>query len=166
MAGWTAEVVDVKRAFLHGQFTDDERVYTEVPRGWREHCGKNSVLLLLRTIYGLKQAAMAFWRELLRAMKKIGMKRYKADPCMNFSRTQWGLVIIISWIDDNPIVGSKEADKNVKNMFMKQFNCDDVGSSNEYEGNIIEYTADGGVKFTHAVLTQSYIDEFDINTDK
>ena len=37
MAGWTAEVVDVRGAFLHGQFTDGERVYMEVPRGQREH---------------------------------------------------------------------------------------------------------------------------------
>ena len=66
MAGWTAEVVDVKGAFLHGHFTDGEQVYMEVPRGWREHYASNSVLLLLRTIYGLKQAAMAFWRELLK----------------------------------------------------------------------------------------------------
>ena len=63
------------------------------------------------------------------------------------------------------IVGSKEAVKNVKNMFMKEFECDDVGPLKEYVGNAIEYTADGGLKFTQPVLTQSYIDEFDINTD-
>ena len=33
MADWTAEVVDVKGAFLHGQLTDGERVHMEVPRG-------------------------------------------------------------------------------------------------------------------------------------
>ena len=32
-------------------------------------------------------------------------------------------------------------------------------------GNALEYTADGGLKFTQPVLTQSYVDEFDINTD-
>ena len=165
MGDWTAEVVDVKGAFLHGQFTDGERVYMEVPKGWREHYNSNSVLLLLRTIYGLKQAAMAFWKELLKAMKEIGMERSKADPCMYFSWTQWGLVIIISWIDDNMIVGSKEAVKNVKKMFMEQFECDDVGPLNEYVGNALEYTADGGLKFTQPVPTQSYIDEFEINTD-
>ena len=57
---------------------------------------------------------------------------------MYFSWTQWGLVIIISWIDDNLIVGSKEAVKNVKNVFMKQFDCNDVGPLNEYVGNAIE----------------------------
>ena len=63
-------------------------------------------------------------------------------------------------------MGSNEAVKNVKNMFMEQFDCDDVGPLNEYVGNAIEYTADGGLKFTQPDLTQSYIDEFDINTDK
>ena len=85
MADWTAEVVGVKGEFLHGQFTDCKRMYMEVPRGWREHYNENLVLLLLQTIYGLKQVAMAFWRELLRAMKKIEVERSKADPCMYFS---------------------------------------------------------------------------------
>ena len=87
MAGWTAEVVDVRGAFLHGQFADGERVYMEVPKRWRGHYAANSVLLLLRTIYGLKQAAMAFWRELLKVMKIIGIESSKVDPCMYFSWT-------------------------------------------------------------------------------
>ena len=48
---------------------------------------------------------------------------------------------------------------------MKQFECDDVGPLKEYVGNAIEYMANWGLKFTQPVLTQSYIDEFDINTD-
>ena len=51
-------------------------------------------------------------------------------------------------------------------MFMKQFDCGDVGLLKEYVGNVIVYMADGGLKFTQPVLTQSYIDEFDINTGK
>ena len=49
---------------------------------------------------------------------------------------------------------------------MKQFDCNDVGPLKQYVGNAIEYTANGGLKFTQPVLTQSYIDEFDINTGK
>ena len=45
----------------------------------------NAILLLLRTIYGLKQAAMAFSKKLLMAMRGMGFKRSTADPCLYYS---------------------------------------------------------------------------------
>ena len=72
MANWTANVVDVKGAFLHGEFTDGEEIFMEVPQGFEKHYPGNVVLRLLKTIYGLKQAAMAFWRMLLRCIKIWG----------------------------------------------------------------------------------------------
>ena len=34
MAGWYAEMMDVKGAFLHGDFEEKEKVYIEVPQGF------------------------------------------------------------------------------------------------------------------------------------
>ena len=34
MAGWYAEVVDVRGAFLHGEFGEGRRLYMEVPEGF------------------------------------------------------------------------------------------------------------------------------------
>jgi len=62
MAGWTAYIVDVKGAFLHGDFEDGEKIYMEVPKVFKKIYATIIVLLLLQTLYGLKQAAMAFWR--------------------------------------------------------------------------------------------------------
>ena len=42
------------------------------------------VLLLKKAIYGTKQAAMAFWREILECMYDMGYERSKADPCMYY----------------------------------------------------------------------------------
>ena len=106
LARWAANVMDVKGAFLNGKFSDGERLYMKVPEGFEKHYGNNVVLLLLKTIYGLKQAAMCFWRELVRVMTEMGHKRSKADPCMYYS---WNenekLAIWLSWIDDNLCVG-------------------------------------------------------------
>ena len=82
MAGWYAEVLDVKGAFLHGLFEDGEQIYMEVPEGFEKHYGAGFVLLLLRTIYGLKQSAYAFWKQLLMAFRSMEYKRSKADPCL------------------------------------------------------------------------------------
>jgi hypothetical protein len=59
-------LLDVKGAFLCGNFENGEKIYMEVPQGFERFYAKNTVLLLLKTIYGLKQAALAFWRQLLK----------------------------------------------------------------------------------------------------
>jgi hypothetical protein len=59
MTDWHAEAVDVKGAFLHGEFEKGRRIYMEVPQGFEEYYPPNTVLLLKKTLYGTKQAAMA-----------------------------------------------------------------------------------------------------------
>jgi hypothetical protein len=59
-----AHVVDVKGAFLYGEFTNREKIYIELPLGFEEFYAKDEVLLLKKCLYGLKQAAMAFYRKL------------------------------------------------------------------------------------------------------
>ena len=95
MANWMANVVDVKGAFLHAEFTDDKEIYMEVSKGFEKHYPGNVVLRLCKTIYGLKQAAMAFWRMLLKCMMDMGMKRSTADPCLYYDWTDLGLIIIL-----------------------------------------------------------------------
>ena len=56
-ANWTPNVVDVKGAFLHDEFTDGKEIVMEVPQGFEKHYLVNVALMLLKTIYGLKQAA-------------------------------------------------------------------------------------------------------------
>jgi hypothetical protein len=50
MASWSAEVLDVKGAFLHGGFEDGEQIYMGVPEGFEKHYTEGHVLLLLHTL--------------------------------------------------------------------------------------------------------------------
>ena len=161
MAGYTATVVDVKGAFLHGEFQDGEEIYMKVPQGFEEYYESGTVLRLNRCIYGLKQAAMAFWRQLLMCMKDLDMKRSTADPCLYYKRDKNGLVMVVSWIDDNLIIGDKKAVEVLKTEFMRRFECEDCGELDEYVGCKIERT-DTTIKFTQPVLLQSFEDEFDL----
>ncbi len=61
MGNMMAHIVDVKGAFLHGEFEDGENVYMTIPRGFEKHFPDGCVILLLKCLYGLKQAARAFW---------------------------------------------------------------------------------------------------------
>ena len=59
MARFSAEVIDVKGAFLQETFYQLEHLYMEVPQGFKKFYSKNLVLLLQQIIYELKQAAYA-----------------------------------------------------------------------------------------------------------
>ena len=162
MSGGIGAVVDVKGAFLHGKFEDGEEIFMKVPEGWEHHYPIDAVLRLLKTLYGLKQAAMAFWRELLKCMKSMQMKRSKADPCLYYQWNALGLVMIVSWIDDNLIIGNGANMKNIKHELMERFDCEDCGVFDELLGCKITSLESGRVKFTQDVLLQSFKDEFDI----
>ena len=85
ITGWISKIVDIKGAFLHGGFDEGtEPVYMAVPEVFENHYNNQVVLLLLKTIYGLKNAAKAFWKELLKAFDAMKCKRSDADPCMYY----------------------------------------------------------------------------------
>jgi len=54
MAAMYAEINDVKGAFLNGTFSQGEKLYMKVPQGFEKYYPENILLLLLKTIYGLK----------------------------------------------------------------------------------------------------------------
>ena len=87
----------------------------EVPKGFSNYHATNIVLLLLQTLYGLKQVVMVFWRKLLRAMMPMIFKRSDADPCIYFKWSKVnGFIVWISWIDDCLCLGSKQEVKIAK----------------------------------------------------
>jgi hypothetical protein len=162
MANMLAHVVDVKGAFLHGKFEDKEIIHMKIPQGFEKHFPEESVLLLLKCLYGLKQATKAFWRQLLRAAGAMGLKQSTADPCLYFKWVNRWLVMMMSWIDDNAIVGQESDIMQLNKALMNQFKCKTCGPMDEYVGCMIEKLKTGGVKFQKKVLLQSYRDEFDI----
>ena len=159
----TGHLVDVNGAFLRGWFEDGEKIYMSIPKGFERFYPKDCLLLLRKTLYGCKQAAMAFWRLLVETLNKLGLFRSKADPCLFFKWTQEGPILWVSWIDDLMIVTPKTEDlmEDEKNAFKERFDCDDNGEIHEYVGCKVEWI-DGGVKLTHPVVIQSLEHEFDI----
>ena len=132
-----------------------------IPEGFDAYFEQYYLLLMLKTIYGLKQAAMAFWKQLLAAMRRMGFKRSGADSCLYFAWTTLGLVIWLSWIDDCLFMSVPEAVKKEKQKLMKEFDCTDEGELTKYVGCKITRNKDEGwLKFTQPVLLQSFADEF------
>ena len=135
----------------------------EVPEGFEKFYGPNVVLLLLRTIYGLKNAAMAFWKETLMAFKHMKFTRSKADPCLQFKWTALGLLLWITWVDDCLVIGPPDALKKSKEEMSNLFDVADLGPIQEYVGCKVDYDPkQRAAKITQPVLLQSLEDEFDL----
>ncbi len=107
MADMLAHVVDVKGAFLHGEFEDGEVIHMKVLQGFEKHFPEGSVLLLKKCLCGLKQAVKAFWRQLLHAASSMGLKRITTDPCLYYNWVEGWLIMMMSWIDDNAMLERK-----------------------------------------------------------
>jgi hypothetical protein len=164
MARMYAELNDVKGAFLNGVFSHGEKLYMHVPQGFEKFYPGDVVLLLLKTIYGLKQAAFEYWRTLLKALKAVELKRSKADPCVYYRWTDNGLNIWASWVDNLLSCGSNKDVKEGRQAIKKHFDIDKIGELNEYVGCKVEYNREEGwLRLTQPVLIQSFQDEFDLS---
>jgi hypothetical protein len=161
MTGWYAHVMDVKGAFLTGEFGNGEKLYMHVPQGFETFYPGNVVLLLKKTIYGLKQSAKRFWLRLLEVVRFLEFMRSVADPCLYYKWTGRGLCLWLSWVDDCLMIGPKEEIMNVRAGILTKFECDDVGEMTEYVGCKVERKPHC-IQLTQPVLIQSLEDEFEI----
>jgi hypothetical protein len=113
------------------KFKEVEKLYMEVPEGF-------TVLLLLKTLYVLKQAAVAFWKQFIMAFGSTKYARSKADLCLYFSWTVNGLIIWISWVDDCLVCGKETGVLLAKKHVMDTFDCNEIGNRDEYVGYKLE----------------------------
>ena len=163
MANWAIHVVDIQGAFLHGEFNDDENLFMEIPEGFKESCPTDKVLLLLRTIYGLKQAAKAFWKFLLKLMESIGCYKSNVDNCVYYKWDDTGLSLLASWVDDLIVAGKEDTVSYQKSKLKEMVPIDDCGSMDEYVGCKVDIDrVERKLKFTQPVMIQSFQDEFDL----
>jgi hypothetical protein len=162
MTAWYAHLMDVQGAFLTGEFGNGERLYMDVPKGFeRYYDAAKYVLLLLKTIYGLRQSAKRFWLRILEVVRFLEYVKSQADPCLYFKWTNDGLCLWLSWVDDCLMIGPKNQVMKTREGILEQFECDDVGEMKEYVGCKIE-RGDGYLKVTQPVLMRSLQDEFEL----
>jgi Reverse transcriptase (RNA-dependent DNA polymerase) len=162
---WYAVLVDVRGAFLLGDWESDQQIYMEVPKGWTHHYPVRTVLRLLKMAYGAKQSAKRYWILWLTVMDEMGFTRSQADPCLYYKwHPEHGLLLMMSFIDDVCISGTRTGVELVKAELFTHFDCDDTGEMKEYVGNKVD-RKNGAIKLTQPVLLQSLVDEFKIEHD-
>src|ERR1700744_5017324 len=103
---WHISGLDVKTAFLYGEL--DEELYMEQPEGFKIPGQQNKVMLLKHAIYGLKQAALAWWRALDKSMSTLSCTRLQSDAGLFVNKDK--TVIIIVYVDNVLFLGKNIID--------------------------------------------------------
>ncbi len=129
LKNWHISGLDVKTAFLYGEL--DKELYMEQPEGFKIPGQENKVMCLKRAIYGLKQAALAWWRVLDKSLAVLGCTHLLSDSSLFVNKTK--TIVIIVYVDDVLFLGAdKSAISSLKQCFMKLWECRDLGDTQEF----------------------------------
>src|SRR6267142_3281687 len=129
--------MDVKGAYLNG--TLKERVYMRQPEGYRD--GTNRICLLIKMLYGLKQAGREWNAEFDNKVRKHGFTQLLSDPCVYIHHDHKGIAIITVWVDDLLLfASSEEAMTIMKDNLKSEWQMTDLGEPSKIIG--IEITID------------------------
>ena len=115
----------------------------EQPEGFKIKGQENKVLRLCHALYRLKQAALAWWKELAASMKKLGFRRLNSDAGLFIFNSRDDFVIAVIYVDDAMFFG-----KNLplvikkKQEFMDKWECRDLGEAKEFLRMCINHKGD------------------------
>lgn len=136
--GYTIDQMDAITAFLQGDLP--ESVYMEQAEHFSD--GTNRVCKLNKAIYGLKQAGRQWNIKLDAALKKHGLKKSVADPCIYYASDL--NIIIAIYVDDILIFHRNQNDLiRIKKFLHSNFKMKDLGKAKSCLGMRIDQHRDG-----------------------
>ena len=95
--GYQIRQFDISNAFLHGNL--DERIYIEQPHGFVQD--PSLVCKLRKSLYGLKQAANVWFKELVDILlHRMGFKQLQSDIVVFTKDVEGGRLMIGGHVDD------------------------------------------------------------------
>ena len=99
--------VDVKSAYLNGEFDDNKVIFMSVPLGVNLTDDPALALRLLHPLYGLRQSTRRWHKKLCRVLEELlDMKLCDVDQAVFYFVEGTDLIIIVVHIDDLTIAGS------------------------------------------------------------
>ena len=162
LKNWHITGLDVKTAFLYGEL--DEELYMEQPEGFKIKGQERKVMRLKRAIYGLKQAALAWWKALDKSMDALGLTRLQSDSGLFVNKAK--TIVAIVYVDDVLFLG---ADKpkllRLKEQFMKAWECRDLGDAQEFLRMRIK-RKDGKIYLDQTAYLQKVLQRFELQNAK
>jgi hypothetical protein len=121
-----ASAPDVKNAFLHGELA--ERVYCHQPTGFIDAEHPDHVCLLIKSLYGLRQAPRAWFERLGGHLRTIGFKATGSDSSLFVLKCSTGMSYLLVYVDDIILTASSDALlRQIINQLQSAFAIKDLG---------------------------------------
>lgn len=123
---WDLEQMDVSTAFPYGELEED--IYMEQPEGFVDPDHPTWVCKLKKTIYGLKQSASEWYKNIDAYLKSIGFVQNPADANVYIYTKNGHMVILALYVDDAILVSDDRGLLDwVKQMLHKKYDMKDIG---------------------------------------
>ena len=121
--------VDVKSAYLNGEFDNNKVIFMSVPPGADLTDDPTLALHLLRPLYGLRQSAWHWYKKLCQVLEELlEMKTCDVDQAVFYHVEGTDLIIIVVHVDDLMIAASCVAlIVHVKAKLREAFTISDEG---------------------------------------
>ncbi len=154
--------IDVNNAFTESSLLED--IYMVPPPG--VDIPPNMVLKVLRSLYGLKQAARDWNKLCVAKLEQIGFIQSQVDPCLLLHRQR--NIMILTHVDDIPIAAPRLSDVQwFKTEFGKVFRIKDLGEPEKILGmRITRDRRQGTLKLDQGHYIQTNLAKMNMTSDK
>lgn len=132
--------IDIKTAYLYGVL--QEEIHMKQPPGYTNG-DPNTVCLLKRSLYGLKQAARVWNQRIDAALKSMGFHQSSADPCLYLRIVNGMYSYILIYVDDIVVVCRTEQEyQKLVTVLSKSFKIVELGDLTFFLGIHVRRDAD------------------------
>lgn len=123
--GWEHCQADIKAAYLYAPLT--EKVYMSQPKGFIDTQNPESICLLQRAIYGLKQSGREWFYTISNELKAIGFIRSEWSNGVYYFKSE---AVLLLYVDDIVILGkTKHIVKKVLNLLQQKYDMKILGKT-------------------------------------
>lgn len=124
--GWCLHQLDINNAFLHGYV--EEEIYMHPPKGYTK-AKPGQVCRLIRSLYGLRQAARQWNLELSKHLLSIGYVQSKQDYSLFIKTDVTGsFTAVVAYVDDLLVTGNNDSEvMALKKSLHTAFTIKDLG---------------------------------------
>ena len=161
---WYMMGVDICTAYLYGKL--DEEIYLHQPEGFIARGQESKVIFLKRALYSLKQAGLAWWKELSNSMKDLGFAHLNSDAGIFMCLLGTRLIVAVVYVDDAMFFSkNKKLVKKKKALFMAKWECRDLRDVKEFLHMCITCTRTG-ITIDQCYYLEKVLTRFQLNNAK
>ena len=125
--GWKLLQIDITSAYLNGKIDCD--IYMSQPPGYIDENNPSKVWLLLKSLYGLKQAGKIWNGVLVAFLLENGFIQSLSDICIFIRIDENGYIILGVYVDDLQYAGNESATIKFLAQVTATFEMHDLGEA-------------------------------------